>query len=573
MPISFVNAGAKGAAASGNITLGAPASPQNDDIWIATVHSSDNVAHSFTGWTQIFQQNGFGTTSRLSVWYFRYAGSTPNLVVTHTAGQSPIGGIGAYRGCKTTGSPVNTTGTGSTGNDASIEVVGITPSVDNCMLIFCDGAADDNYTLDANRPSGFTAAINDPGNLNSYLTNLGTPDGRVAQFYKLHTSGATGVFTGTMVAGDPWCSVLIALEPPVAGVVFQADGGSYTETGTALTFGLSMPAILGAHAFTGSLMVPRLAMPAAAVSYSATGDAVGVRAIRAMVGASGSAALTGTDATLTLTTMGLSLSAETGSYALSGTSLTPAVGLPVLTGTYTLSGTAAPLRLNARIQATAASYALTGTATTPRLAMTALAGGAVVTGSAATPGVSMPAASTTYTQTGTAAVPRVIRTLSTVAGSAIVTGTAAVLIYTPALPVLVASSGSYTLTGTATIPRVQLPASAGVYPLTGTASTLTYVRKIPATSTSYVWTGSPASLIAAVTVIMSAASGSYLIMAPYGITQDLPPTVFDADLAAAFFEMDRPAIPPYLDGRPDLEEAYRVAQRLDQGRPARPPYA
>src|SRR5688572_153064 len=110
MAITFVNAGTKGSAASGNITLGAPASPQVDDVWIAVIHSSDQVAHSFTGWTQVVQGNGGGTTSRFSGWYFRYAGSLPNLVVTHTAGQSPVGGIAAFRGCRNTGSPINLAG-------------------------------------------------------------------------------------------------------------------------------------------------------------------------------------------------------------------------------------------------------------------------------------------------------------------------------------------------------------------------------------------------------------------------------------------------------------------------------
>lgn len=213
MAISFVNAGAEGSAASGNITLGAPASPQNDDIWIAIVHSSDQVSHTFTDWTQIFQANGGGTTSRLSVWYFRYAGSTPNLVVSHSAGQSPIGGILAFRGCVKTGSPVDTTGSGSAGTDASIELTGITPTHDNCMLVACDGAADDNNR--STLPTGFAAGLEDTAasTQNCYQTTAGTPDGSVAGHYKLHTSGATGNFTDTQAAADPWASVLIALNP------------------------------------------------------------------------------------------------------------------------------------------------------------------------------------------------------------------------------------------------------------------------------------------------------------------------------------------------------------------------
>jgi hypothetical protein len=210
---TFVNAGAEGSAASGNITLGAPASPQNGDIWIAAVHSSDQVSHSFTDWTQIYQGNGGGTTSRLSVWYFRYAGTTPNLIVTHSGGQSPIGRIASFRGVRRVNSPVNATGTGGAGTDASIEITGVTPTIYNTMLVVCDGAADDNARTTL--PTGFTAAFEDvgAGTDNEFHTTAGTPDGSVALHYKGHTTGATGDFTDTQAAADPWASVLIALEP------------------------------------------------------------------------------------------------------------------------------------------------------------------------------------------------------------------------------------------------------------------------------------------------------------------------------------------------------------------------
>lgn len=95
--IDFIAAGTEGSAGSGNITPGAPASPQIGDIWIAAAHSSDQVAHALAGWNNIVQDNGGGTTSRLSVWWHRYAGSDPNRTVVHTGGQTPIGGIAAFR--------------------------------------------------------------------------------------------------------------------------------------------------------------------------------------------------------------------------------------------------------------------------------------------------------------------------------------------------------------------------------------------------------------------------------------------------------------------------------------------
>jgi len=211
--ITFVNAGAEGSAASGNITLGAPASPQNYDVWIAVVHSSDNVAHSFTDWTQVFQANGGSTATRLSVWYFRYAGSAPNLIVTHASGQSPIGGILAFRGVITSGSPIDVVGVGGGGTDASIEIAGVTTNVDGAMLVAIDGAADDNNRSPL--PTGFAAGLEDTGGgtQNSYHTIAGAPDGSVAGHYKIQASaGPSGNFTDTQAASDPWASVLIALK-------------------------------------------------------------------------------------------------------------------------------------------------------------------------------------------------------------------------------------------------------------------------------------------------------------------------------------------------------------------------
>lgn len=232
---AYVNSGAEGSAASGNITLGAPASPQTDDIWIAVVHSSDQVAHTFTDWTEIVQGNGGGTTSRISVWYFRYAGSTPNLTVTHTGGQSPIGGIAAYRGCKTTGSPVNVAGAITGGSDASIEHAAITPTVNKCCLLVCNGSADDN-----NRTAlggGYVVAFEDSagGTQNCFQTIAGTPDGSVSLFHDEQVPASdTGTVTVTQAAADDWASVLIALEPSIpAGSPDIMDNGS--ETAVTLT--------------------------------------------------------------------------------------------------------------------------------------------------------------------------------------------------------------------------------------------------------------------------------------------------------------------------------------------------
>jgi hypothetical protein len=215
--VAFVNAGAEASAASGGITLAAPASPVNDHIWVAAIHSSDQVAHTLTDWTQLANFNGSDTTSRLSVWWFRYAGSNPNLIVGHTSGATIVGGIASFSGCIDTGSPVDTTGATTSGpTDASIEVAGFTPTAANCMLVIVDGSADDNNR--STLPTSFAAAFEDTagGTQNCYQSTIGTPDGSTACHYRIWTTGPTGDFTDTQSASDPWASVMIALKPPTS---------------------------------------------------------------------------------------------------------------------------------------------------------------------------------------------------------------------------------------------------------------------------------------------------------------------------------------------------------------------
>jgi hypothetical protein len=256
MPITFVNAGAKGQATTGNITVGAPASPANGDIWIATVHSSDNVAHSFTDWTQIFQANGGGTTSRLSVWWFRYAGATPNLTVTHTGGTSPLGGIAAFRGCASSGSPVHVTGAGDAGSDTSIELSAITTTVDGCMLVAIDGAGG-QYNRNS-PPAGYTVAFEDAagGTQNCYRNTTATPQGSLALHYLLQTTqGSSGALLDPIGTAAPWASLLIALAPPSLGytetVSLASSAGTTPSNVASLGATVSLPA--GSTVGPGSL--------------------------------------------------------------------------------------------------------------------------------------------------------------------------------------------------------------------------------------------------------------------------------------------------------------------------------
>jgi hypothetical protein len=229
LAITFVNAGLEAAAASGNITLAEPASPVSGDIWIASIHTTDNVAHALTDWTEIHQANGGSAETRLSLWWFRYAGSLPNLVVAHTSGNTIIGGIGAYRGCVASGDVIDTEGAFTThAGSATITFSGITPAASDTMLVASDGADDSNSRSAI--PSSFTTVLEDSGGgtQNAFVTSAGS-NGTVAQYYRIWTSGATGDFTATSSTAEAGAQILFALKPATSGYVpypvSQMSGG------------------------------------------------------------------------------------------------------------------------------------------------------------------------------------------------------------------------------------------------------------------------------------------------------------------------------------------------------------
>jgi hypothetical protein len=218
MAVTFVSAGTEGSAASGNVSPGLPAGIQADDVLVCVYHTSDQTAVTMTGdWTPVVQGNGGGTTSRLAVWWHRYNGvSSPSTTVTNAAGQTPIGGIAAFRGCKTSGSPVDVAGTIGTSITTNISHPGVTVVTADSMLLVCNGAADDNSrTLLAT----YDTAWNEGGTTNGLMSTAGTPDGSVSLFYKTVAAGATGDVTTVMAAGDPSAGVLVALAPEAGGGV------------------------------------------------------------------------------------------------------------------------------------------------------------------------------------------------------------------------------------------------------------------------------------------------------------------------------------------------------------------
>jgi hypothetical protein len=221
MAITFVNAGVESAAASGNVTLAAPASPVNGDIWIACCVTHDQVAMSMdVAWTQILQGNGGGSTNRVAAWWFRYAGSTPSMVVTHAAGDAIIGGVAAFRGCIASGSPIDVASATVRASAATATVAfnDVTTTTANTMIVVCGGMDNDNDW--ATPLSGFAIAFEDTaaGTNGTYQTTLGL-DACVALDYKIQAAiASTGLSTLTAGGANNTGTITFALKEPAAVV-------------------------------------------------------------------------------------------------------------------------------------------------------------------------------------------------------------------------------------------------------------------------------------------------------------------------------------------------------------------
>ena len=217
MTITHVNTSAAVGASTGNITLNAPASPVVGDIWLAYVmNAADPTATNMTmsgDWTEIFEGSN-ESQSRIGVWWHRYAGVTPSMLVTCTdgGGGGRQGRVAQFRGCKASGSPINVTGAGNGANTASIIHLSITPTVPDVTICAMSGAANnETYTT----PTNYTVT----GTFAGVFTGN---DVTGAMFHRLaQPASATGNITAAITGADHWTSILFALEEePVAVSVF-----------------------------------------------------------------------------------------------------------------------------------------------------------------------------------------------------------------------------------------------------------------------------------------------------------------------------------------------------------------
>jgi uncharacterized protein (UPF0303 family) len=180
----------------------------------------------------------------------------------------------------------------------------------------------------------------------------------------------------------------------------DVDSGSYTVTGTAATFDISLSVTAGSYTVSGTAATFDHSISVDAGSYVITGTDADVFKTRILDVDAGSYTVTGT-----ATTFDHSLSVDSGSFVVTGTAATFDLSLSVSSGSYVVTGTDVTYIQVLSIVCDSGSFSVSGTATTFDISVSVSAGSYSVDGTDATfqINISISADAGSFTVTGTAA--------------------------------------------------------------------------------------------------------------------------------------------------------------------------
>jgi hypothetical protein len=177
-------------------------------IMLVTVGGASHVPATPAGWTAL--DNGSVGPSVATFW--RTAASEPaSYNVTVNSGSNAVGSIIAFSGAHLT-APIDQHGALNRTTVTPVTATTITPSVDNCMILFVCG---EGSTAAITTPSGYTSEQNGAsgGSLILVLADL-----------LQTTATATGSVTGAIAGSQNAYSGLIAIAPPASGGPTQIPG-------------------------------------------------------------------------------------------------------------------------------------------------------------------------------------------------------------------------------------------------------------------------------------------------------------------------------------------------------------
>lgn len=211
MTITFQNTGVDDIEASGDAFPTLPSGWQAGDIHICIVVSHDNVSSTMpAGWTAIDAGTTNGGSLITSCFYRRAVAGDTDPTVTHSGGAQITATIAGYRGCISTGSPIDVAGITSTNASSTITASAITTVTDNAMVLFFGGI----YASlgQATTISGYSGTPTpteriDAPNVTDY------PEECLADFI-LSPAGSTGTRTATATNAGVNNGLMFALGPP-----------------------------------------------------------------------------------------------------------------------------------------------------------------------------------------------------------------------------------------------------------------------------------------------------------------------------------------------------------------------
>lgn len=234
MSVAFVNAGSEGFAGSGTtVTPGSPASPTNGHVWVCwCFHSQDLTPTMHADWTLGGSYNPGSQATRLTFWWFRYAGVAPtdNVITTSSSTANRTAGIAAFSGCLASGTPWVDSDWSSaqwgTAYGAWCEAMKTTKM--GSMILRAIGCNDDvdvsfkpGFQLSAEYSTAFEDSAG--GTQNVFKDATGSPDSALGLFYQLQELPAfKGVANVLLSAAATWITKSITLLPEpthkIAGV-------------------------------------------------------------------------------------------------------------------------------------------------------------------------------------------------------------------------------------------------------------------------------------------------------------------------------------------------------------------
>ena len=223
---TFVAAGTQAqtanAGGAGPVTPGLPAGIAANDILILMVEAANEPVNAISGWANVGSGavvQATGLVTDLTVRWLRYTGSESAPAVSITGANHVIARIAAFRGCVTSGSPINGTPAvnADNGTTTAFSIPGGTTTAVDCLVVAALSTGTD--VTSTAMASGWTSTTTFSPTLTEFFDNwhvTGNGGGFAAAYGGRAASGAYNAITGTLTTGNTKATMSFALQGAAA---------------------------------------------------------------------------------------------------------------------------------------------------------------------------------------------------------------------------------------------------------------------------------------------------------------------------------------------------------------------